>query len=223
MSSIIIGAGTTVNFNGACVVSANWGYNPNIQRLYCIGDWVPAYQYDKPTQTLSVAIYSGTGGPTYDTSPTEACENANTIAATVSPAACGASVADIPSGAGNPDSTWYVTSYGFSKDDPNLPGQETWGLQRWVVGQYGSTPAPTYVIRGISEGQGTKGALDADPGIIFTGVTVESEAGNVTANGVGRNDTLTMGVVTQIGGSESPAAGKTGQGSVSMPYTPLWI
>jgi hypothetical protein len=214
--AIIIGAGTTVSFGGACVISANWGYNPNTQRLYCIGEWSPSYTYDRPTQTLSMSIYSGTGGPIYNTSPTESCTNANQVSASVFPAACGDSVANITG-------DWFVNSYGFSKDDPLLPGQETWGMQRWVTGQYGNTPVPTYVIRGISEGSGTKDANDADPGILFTGVTTESQSGNVTAGGIGRNDTLTLGVTTQVGGSESPASGKIGQGSVSMPYTPLWI
>ena len=215
--AIIIGAGTTVSFAGACVVSANWGYNPNTQRLYCVGNWSPQYTYDRPTQTLSIVIYSGTGGPLYDTSPTESCTNANTVNASVNPAACGDAVAAITG-------DWFVNSYGFSKDDPLLPGQETWGMQQWVVGQYGNTPLPTYVIRNISEGQGTtNNADDADPGILFSGVTTFSEAGNVSAGGIGRNDTLELGVAVQVGGSESPATGKIGQGSVSMPYTPLWI
>ena len=214
--AIIIGAGTTVSFYGACVLSANWGYNPNTQRLYCIGDWSPSYTYDRPTETLSIAIYSGTGGPTYDTSPTESCTDANKLTASVNPAACDA-------GVGGVSGDWFVTSYGFSKDDPLLPGQETWGMQRWVAGQYGNTPEPTYVIRGVSEGQGSIPPSDADPGLLFTGVTVESETGNVSANAIGRSDTLRLGVVIQVGGSESPAAGKVGQGSASMPYTPLWL
>jgi hypothetical protein len=214
--SIVIGAGTTVSFGNACVVSANWGYNPNTQRLYCVGEWSPTYTYDKPTETLSLVIYSGTGGPTYDTSSTESCTDANQVSASISPAACGDAVASLTG-------DWWVTSYGFSKDDPLLPGQETWSMQRWVAGQFGNTPVPTYVLRGISEGQGTKSTSDADPGIIFTGTTVESETGNVSAGGIGRADTLTIGVVTQVGGSESPASGKVGQGSVSIPYTPLWI
>jgi len=215
--AIIIGAGTTVSFGGACVVSANWGYNPNTQRLYCIGNWQPQYTYDKPTQTLSIVIYSGTGGTTYDTTPTESCADANTLPASVNPAACGGSVAAIT---GN----WFVNSYGFSKGDALLPGQETWGMQKWLVGQYGNSPLPSYVIRNVSEGSGTTfDSADADPGIIFSGTTTFSEAGNVSAGGIGRNDTLELGVVSRVGGSESPASGKTGQGSVSMPYTPLWV
>ena len=214
--SIVIGAGTLVSFYGACVVSANWGYNPNTQRLYCVGEWSPSYTYDKPTETLSLVIYSGTGGPVYDTSPTESCTNANQVSASIDPAACGNAVASI-------SGDWWVSSYGYSKDDPLLPGQETWSMQRWVEGQYGNTPTPTYVLRGISEGQATKAASDADPGITFTGTTVTSETGSVSAGGIGRADEMTIGVVIQVGGSESPAAGKVGQGSASMPYTPLWI
>jgi len=214
--SIVIGAGTSVSFYGACVVSANWGYNPNTQRLYCVGDWSPSYTYDKPTETLSLVIYSGTGGPVYNTSPTESCTNANQVSASISPAACGASVASI-------SGDWWVNSYGYSKDDPLLPGQETWSMMRWVAGQYGDTPTPTYVIRGITEGQATKDSADAEPGITFTGVTVTNETGSVSAGGIGRADELTIGVIVQVGGSESPASGKVGQGSASIPYTPLWI
>jgi hypothetical protein len=214
--SIVIGAGTSVSFYGACVVSANWGYNPNTQRLYCIGDWSPAYTYDKPTETLSLVIYSGTGGPVYNTSPTESCANANQVSASVDPAACGDAVASI-------SGDWWVNSYGYSKDDPLLPGQETWSMQRWVEGSYGSIPVPTYVLRGITEGQATKSSSDADPGITFTGATVISETGSVSAGGIGRADEMTIGVVVQVGGSESPASGKVGQGSASIPYTPLWI
>ncbi len=214
--AIVIGAGTSVGFYSACVISANWGYNPNTQRLYCIGEWSPSYTYDKPTETLSLVIYSGTGGPVYDTSPTESCTDANQVSASVDPAACGDAVASV-------SGDWWVNSYGYSKDDPLLPGQETWGMTRWATGQYGNTPTPTYVIRGITEGQATKSSADAEPGVTFTGVTVISETGSVSAGGIGRADELTMGVVIQVGGSESPAAGKVGQGSASMPYTPLWI
>ena len=101
--SIVIGAGTSVGFYGACVVSANWGYNPNTQRLYCVGEWSPSYTYDKPTETLSLVIYSGTGGPVYDTSPTESCANATQVSASIDPAACGDAVASI-------SGDWWVSS-----------------------------------------------------------------------------------------------------------------
>lgn len=212
--AIIIGAGTQVEFrNDSCVVSANWGYNPNTQRLYCIGDWSPSFQYDKPTQTLSIVIYSETWGSQpaqYSTAPTVACEDANRIEANVYPAGCDLAITEITG-------SWFVVSYGYGKDDPLLPGQETWGLQRWV-----GDNTPTYVLRGITEGQGTIPPDDADPGITFTGVTTESESGSVSAGSIGRADTLRIGTISAVGNGDS-TAGVTGQGSASMPYTPLWI
>lgn len=51
--SIVIGATTTVVFPyGDCVVSANWGYNPNVQRLYCLGSWDVFDTIEKPTETF---------------------------------------------------------------------------------------------------------------------------------------------------------------------------
>jgi len=213
--AVVIGAGTSVSFSlGGCVISANWGYNPNVQRLYCLGSWEPSFQYDKPTQTLSLSIYSGTGNSSHSVAPTTDCQNANTVNASVSFLPCGGQTLGTISG------DWFVNSYGFSKDDANLPGQETWGMQQWKVGIYGTT-LPTYVIRGISEGQGTT-SPDADGGLLFTGVTIQSESGNVSAGGIGRNDILTIGTVSDVGGTGSQV-GLIGQGSASMPYTPLWI
>jgi hypothetical protein len=212
MSSIIIGSATQVSFGGACVISANWGYNPNPQRLYCIGSWSPFQTYYRPTETLNLTIYAP--GPTYDVSPTEVCANANTIGASITPAACGDET--YPSLGGQ----WLVNSYSYTKDDASLPGQESWSMTRWTdlaATELPNTVEPTYVMRGISEGQATGNA-----GIIFTGDTADSYSGNVSAGGFGRADTLSAGVIEQVGGGSS-AAGDTGQGSASIPYTPLYI
>ena len=209
--AIVIGAATTVSFASACVISANWGYNPNVQRLFCLGEWIPddSRVYYRPTETLNLTIYAP--GPSYDTDPTQSCTNADTISAAISPAACGGSV-NAMSG------SWFVTSYSYTKDDGVLPGQESWSLVRWNV----SNPptnwvAPSYVFRGIAEGQATGNA-----GITFTGSTVTSFTGNVSAGGFGRADTLEVGVVASVGGGSS-SAGDTGQGSASIPYTPVYI
>ena len=76
---------------------------------------------------------------------------------------------------------------------------------------------PTYVLRGIAEGQATDNA-----GIIFSGTTVSTQTGSVSAGGFGRADTLEVGVVSRVGGGSS-SSGDTGQGSASIPYTPLYI
>lgn len=215
---VIIGAGTTVSFYGACAVSANWGYNPNSQRLYCLGETTPRFNFNKPTETLSIVIYSGTGGPgTVDVTASQVCGIADQLIASVSPAACEGAVGSITG-------SWFPVNYGYSKDDPLMPGQETWGMQRWVADSATGTPAPTNIVRGISEGQGSIPPDDADPGITFdTGTLAYSQAGNVSAGGMGRNDQLQIGTATSIYGGEGTANGKTGQGSASIPHTPLWV
>lgn len=212
--AIVIGAATQVSFYGACVTSANWGYSPNIQRLYCIGSWVPseARTTYRPTETLNLTIYSP--GPTHSVSPTTSCEDANGVSASITPAACGDAY-------GSMGGNWLVTSYSYTKDDATMPGQESWSLTRWknlATSSPSNTVYPTYVMRGISEGQAT----DSSAGIVFQGTTVSTFTGNVSAGGFGRADTLLLGVISQVGGGSS-AAGYTGQGSASIPYTPLYI
>ena len=108
--AIVIGAATTVSFGDACVISANWGSSPNVQRLYCIGEWTPRSDliFEKPVETLNFTIYAP--GPLYSSQPTQSCADANTLQASIAPAACGEDF-DALSG------DWFVTSYSYSKDD----------------------------------------------------------------------------------------------------------
>ena len=209
--AIVIGAATTASFMGACVISANWNYNPNSQRLYCLGSWTPFNTFHKPTESLSLSIYAP--GSTYDTAPTLGCYDANSVSASVVPAACGDSFSSV---SGN----WLVTSYNYSKENASTPGTESWTLQKWkdvLSPPDGTTVEPTYVMRGITEGQGTNNA-----GVTFTGGTTEVTTGSVSAGGFGNAFTVSVGVVSHVGGGAS-AGGETGQGSVSIPYTPLYI
>lgn len=209
--AVVIGAGTLVTFSqlgSSCAVSVNWGYNPNIQRLYCLGSWTALDTISKPTETLSITIYAP--GSALTVPPTESCTNATpTVTATVDPAICPAGYVQ------GVDGEWYVNSYSFGKDDPTQRGQETWGMTRWVAGD--GTPAPTYTLRGIAEGQGTDNA-----GLVFLGTTTEITSGNVSAGGFGRAYVMEVGQVSSVGGGTS-VQGETGQGSASIPYTPLWI
>lgn len=204
-----------------CVVSINWGYNPNLQRYYCIGDTTPTYTVSKPTESLSVVVYPyGTGN--YDLTPSEDCDGQSTITATVSLAIC-----PDGQGAGPISSSWYLNNYGYSKDDPNLPGQETWALTAYPTTDLGGNDigavAPSSVVRGISEGQATTLSYQADAGVTFAvGSTVLASTGNVPAQGLGKADYLTYGVATAVGGSAINQPGKTGQGSASVNQTPVW-
>jgi len=206
--AVIIGAGTTVGFGGACVISANWNYNPNTQRLYCLGSWSVYDSIEKPTETVSLTVYAP--GPSYSIPASQACEDVSDEASlSISPAGCGDNV---PAGI---TGSFAINNYSYSKGDAQAPGQESWGFTRWV-----GTNAPDHVIRGISEGSATDPVINT--GITFLGDTTTGNAGSVSAGAIGTADVTYYGVVSDIGGGTS-ARGELGNGSASIPLTPLWI
>ena len=217
--AIIIGAGTTIGgiFSGQCATSVNWAYNPNVQRIYCLGSWSPDEDKTirRPTYTMSVNLYSSGTTPVYNTEPDESCTTSNQVAASVSPASCEGTVDAIDY------NDWVITGYGYNKDDPQNPSQESWSLQRWHEDPALNITGPSYIIRGISEGS-VNLEVETDAGITFTGVTETGSQGSVSAGGVGRADYTKTGVVIQVGAS-SYVYGRVGTGNVTMPYTPLWI
>lgn len=211
-TSIIIGAATTVSFGGGCVISAQWGFNPNPQRLYCIGTWDPYATYYRPTETLNITKYAPSNQSYTITRPTS-CASADTMSASVSPIGCGDGVEGV-------SGSWWPTGYNYTKQEKGLPGQESWSLTKWVAGGNANSIAPTYVIIGIAEGQTTNASIT---GIVFSETdTIEGSSGSVSANAMGTAETITYGVVSRIGGGSS-AVGDIGQGSVNIPYTPLYI
>lgn len=240
MTIPVIGGGVWDQF---CVVSINWSYNPNIQRYYCLGSSEhPAFSVAKPTESLSVAVYTPYISSTnfdpnagfYGVGHSEDCTaQEDQITVIVDPGLC----TEQSLGYIGPISTvWYLNNYGFSKDDPNLPGQETWALVSYPTEDLDGNPtdavAPNVVLRGIAEGQATVTYTspynDADPGVVFTGKDViKSSTGNVAAGGIGRIDYVSYGVASAVGGSsnlpsQADQFGRTGQGSVSVPQTPVW-
>ena len=205
--AIIIGSATQVSFGGECVISASWSSNANTERLYCIGSWDPFLTSSKPTQSLNLTLYAP--GPSYDVSVTRSCANANTINASIDPAGCGGSVTGV-------NGSWFVTQYSYTKEDPVLPGQESWSLTQWIGGA--NMDPPTYVLRGFAEGEGTD-----DSGITFTGSSIIiAHSGSISANSIGRANTVTQGQVSRVGGGVG-VGNSVGNGSVSIPYTPLYL
>lgn len=202
---IVVGFGTTATLGGVCAVSASWGANPNTQRLFCLdGTFVPKFEIKKPTQTANMSVYSP--GPTVDITASEGCDAyGGDIDVTITPSSCGGGT--VPGLTGS----FYVNSYSYSREDTTMPGQESWSLIKYI----GTNP-PTFIIRGISEGQWTDGS-----GVEGT-VMDTATAGNVSAGGIGRADTLNIGIVTSVGGGDS-TGDNTGQASVSVQLTPLWI
>jgi hypothetical protein len=221
--AVIIGSNTVTKFDdivgdgsGAyCIISVNWSANPNVQRLFCLGSWTPTNTIKKPTNNLSLTMYAP--GPVRSVSPSTTCDeygaDALTIQASVSPAACGGDVTGIDS------SNWYITSYSYSKDDSVMPGQESWSMMDWIAPTGGEWELPDYVLRGISEGQTT---TESTTGVVIDTEDAESTTGSVSAGGIGRADTLSLGTVSSVGGGSSDV-GDTGQGSANIPYTPLYL
>jgi len=226
--AIIIGAGTTVGgtlFDSQCVTSVSWVYNPNVQRIYCLGSWSVNEERTirKPTMTLNVTLFSSGTTPTYDTRADQTCTTTNQVSASVNPADRDGSVESLDF------DNWVVTSYGYNKGDPQQASQETWDLQRWAETGDPGVPAgktiikPTYLIRGIAEGSVNE-EVEAEAGIEFDpdGVQDSGNQGSVSAGALGNADITKTGVVVQVGQS-SFVHGHTGTGSVSMPYTPWWM
>lgn len=213
---IVIGFGTVATLGSVCAVSASWGESPNSQRLFCLnGLFTPIKTISKPTFTANLTIYSSASGPEVDISASSGCSDwdvGGDLIVDIAPASCGDDVA------GGIDSKgMYVTSYSYSREDINLPGQESWALTQWKKGPDDDDKVPTKIIRGISEGQGT-----SNSGITFDGEVVPAATGNVSAGGMGRSDIIQIGIVSKVGKGASTGT-ETGQGSVSVQLTPLWI
>jgi len=199
---IIVGAGTIVT-GFANAISANWGGSMNSQRIYVLGKSTAYITIKKPTATLSVTCYSP--GPKIDIKASGSCSPASTCAGGVTPGACGG----CGGGGDGVTGSWYLTSYSYNKMDPIIPGQESFSMMRYL------DPVPTIVLRGPAEGSWSPNSgITGDPDGSAT-------TGSVSAGGLGRADTLEVGIASAAGGG-SAAVGDTGQGSVSVPYTPIY-
>ena len=239
--AVIIGFGTNVTgvFDTACAVSAQWGFNANSQRLYCLGSMTPTYTIEKPTQTLSVTVYAGTGGlngnakvpihPNGDPNfPGDECDSPPTYQAGVDAGAC-----DLTGAASSTyslsTSDWHLTGYSYNKSDALQPGQETWSLTKWVEGSDPAmSPEPVRYIRGVTEGSANladDGSSDDGrySGIWFiSGSTIQSKSGSVSAGQQGNASLTINGTIEYVGGPTA-AGGDICSGSASIPITPLWV
>ena len=215
--SIIIGGSTTVSFGSACVVQAQWGFNPNQQDAFCLGQWSPDLTKTifKPENTVSLSLYSP--GPTYDTNASTSCVTATGLSITISPGACGGSVAGGVSG------SFYPTSYSYSKESKDVMAQESWSLVQYKgvgIGGITGLTMPKYILKGIAKGQTSD---SAKTGITLAAVIATIESGSVSAGAMGKAESLSYGVVTKIGAGNGTASSGPATGSAQMPYIPLYI
>lgn len=230
---MIIGAGTTVvstQFLGG-ITSVSFGFQPQVQRLYQLGSFIPYDTSVTRTRSLQLGIYGrkvdGSGGSLpYDVTASVSCDDVGGIEITVNPASCVASLLPFTE-------TYYLNSYSYQKEALGS-GQESWSLSsKPIVDGYTGI---IVMIRGIAEGTINTGAGTMDPidqGIVIDeagsndalGAPIEGNNGSVQAGtpGIGNIDLTRYIVATSVGGSFQRRDGLTGSASVSIPLQPIFL
>jgi len=234
MCAVIIGAGTTVTttlFSNGGITSVNFGFSPQINRLWQLGSWSPYDTYNIQQRNLSITGYGtkpdGQGGSqVFQLTPSTSCADASTIAVTVNPGACGVAL--------NPFyDDFFPSSYSYTKDNFAF-GTETWSfISKPVIEGYTGT---IYFIRGISTGQISVGAgimTAADMGVVVndssskdsSGNYIEGTSGSVSAGfpGIGEYSTQREVVVSSVGGSKGRDDGNRGNVNITIPNQQIYV
>ena len=215
-------------------MSANFGFSPNINRLWQLGSFVPYDTFVQKTRTLTLSVYGrrpdGSGGSIQlDVTPSVSCIDAGTVSITVNPASCVGSLLPFTE-------DYFVNSYSYQKENLGY-GQESWGFTtKPVVPSYTGT---IVMLRGIAEGtvatgDGTMDALDMGVVVNETasndsfGAPIEGESGSIQAGspGIGNFDITRFVVVTDVGNSiglDPTVDGKTGNASITIPLQPIFL
>jgi len=235
--AVIIGAGTTVvstQFPNEGIVSVQFGFSPQVERLFQLGSFDPYDSTIQKTRTLSLNVYGsrpagGGGSVPLSVPPSVTCDDAGVVNITVNPASCVGSLLPFAK-------DYFVTGYSYSKDNLGF-GQETWSFtsKPEIPGFTGTI----VMLRGIAEGTIATGPgimTSADMGITVDelasndsfGAPIEGESGSVQAGtpGLGNFDIQRFVIVTQIGGSVGKSTsidGFSGQTSIQIPMTPVFI
>jgi hypothetical protein len=221
--AIVIGAMTTTGIDGS--ISAQWGVQAQMNRLWELGDWTPYKTIVTKVETAAITAYAGASS-SVSLSPSISCSDSNaTISITISPGTCGGG------GSGGLSGKFFLMSYSYSKGDAVGLGQESWNGQRWPGNGGGGgggdvlyTSAPSYVLQGPAEG--SESGDVSSTGITFGGgPTVEGSQGSVSAGfpGLGQADSTIYGIVNNVGGGTLKQDGKIGQGSANIPHQPIWV
>jgi len=216
----VISAGTFITGFGIGFQSVSVNQQPNIQRLYQLGNFLP---YDKNITyqtTLNISKYGGQAD-VYDVTASNSCIEPAPITITVLTSSCTGQEFIVTD-------DFFINSYSYSKD-----------VQGWGVESYSLTTRPqtldangdpvtgvtTRLIRGTAEGQSEINA-GADTGIVFAasptvdGIQMQVSAGNP---GIGTADDTRFGEVIQVGAGTGKKDGTKATGNVTVPYTPIYI
>jgi len=235
--AVIIGAGTLVDipslFPSGGITTINFGIDPQMNRLWQLGSYTPYDTYSLKQRTFSLTAYGrkpdGTGGSQlYDVTPSVSCSNpSNPVYISVTPASCGFTITPFAR-------DYWPTSYSYSKENFGW-GQENWSFttEPELDISYGGT---ILFIRGIAQGQVQTGPGLMDPidqGVVVddsasrdsNGNYIDGESGSVQAGfpGIGQYSVQREYIVTHVGASEGKADGYTGQASIQIPMTPVYI
>lgn len=232
--SVIIGSGTTVVttlFPQGGIASVNFGFAPEVNRLWELGSWVPYDTYVVRRRTLSLTAYgrrdNGQGGSQlFDVTPSTTCDDATSVSITVNPGACGTTVTPFTQ-------DYWPASYSYSKDNFGW-GQESWSFAtKPEISGYTGT---IVYLRGIATGQMNTGGgvmAAADMGVVIDdtasrdsdGNYIDGTSGSVQAGfpGIGDYTTQREVVVTSIGYSLGRDDGNKGQASVTIPNQEIYI
>ncbi len=231
--SVIIGSVTTVLVDGVSdgYQSVNWNINRQPTRLWELGSWTPWKTQIVTTVTVSITTYAGTLPAVELPEVTSCADSAAKKGILINAAACATSAAVRVEHTG-----MYLTSYSYSKGDPTGFATESWSFQKWidpgVLGsEFISVGPPTLVLRGQTEGSrsGNIGNGTTDLGVTFISPesdhVITGEQGSVSAGfpGLGNADTVTLGLVSSVGGGKLEDSGATGQSSATIPHTPLYL
>lgn len=234
---VIIGAGSTVTssqFSSNGIVSVQFGFNPEVDRLYQLGSFSPYDATVTKTRTLSLNVYgskpSGSGGSSsFSVPPSTSCADASTINVQVNPASCAAGLLSFAD-------DFFLTSYSYQKDALGY-GQESWSFTSKpdIPGYTGTI----VMLRGIAEGTISTGGgtmTSAQMGVTVDetasndsdGNPIEGESGSVQAGspGLGNYEIQRYVIASAVGASIGKAAavdGLSGQASIQIPMNPVYI
>jgi hypothetical protein len=235
--SVIIGAGTTVvstQFPNGGIASVNFGFQPNVQRLWQLGSFTPYDSFVQSTRTIQITVYgsnaSGAGGSApLSVAPSVSCTDADGVTITVNPASCTGSILPFAE-------TYFATSYSYQKENIGY-GQESWSFtSRPILSNYNGN---IVMLRGIAEGTIATGdgvmtssqmgvTVDETGSNDSLGAPIQGENGGVQAGtpGLGNFDIQRFIIATSVGGSmgfHTSIDGLSGNASVTIPMTPVFL